>query len=54
MAEKYNVKMQGLKMVVTRDGQQAVKDVPEVWALVRDKEACIGCLKSAIEKELGR
>ncbi len=54
MAEKYNVKMQGLKMVITRNGQQTVKDVPEVWAFVRDKETCIGCLKDTLNKELGK
>lgn len=54
MAEKYGVKMQGLKMLITKDGQETVKDVPELWALVKDKSACIGCLKSALDKELGR
>ena len=54
MAEKYGVKMQGLKLLITRDGQETVKDVPEVWALVKDKNACIGCLKSVLDKELGR
>jgi hypothetical protein len=54
MAEKYNVKMQGLKLLITRGGQQTVKDVPEVWALVRDKEACIGCLRDTLNKELGK
>lgn len=53
LAEKYNVKMQGLKMVTTKDGQQTVTDVPEVWALVRDKEACISCLKGVLDKALG-
>ena len=37
MADKYHVNMQGLKMVTTKNGQETVKDVPEVWALVRDK-----------------
>jgi hypothetical protein len=54
MAEKYGVKMQGLKMVITRNGQQTVKDVPEVWAFVKDKESCISCLKAALDKELGK
>ncbi len=54
MAEKYNVNMQGLKMVTTQNGQQTVKDVPEVWALVRDKEGCIGCLKGVIDAALGK
>jgi superfamily II helicase len=54
MADKYNVNMQGLKMVTTCNGQQTVKDVPEVWALVRDKEACISCLKGVIDKEMGK
>lgn len=54
MADKYGVNMQGLKMVTTRGGEETVKDVPEVWALVRDKEACINCLKGALDKELGK
>lgn len=54
MAEKYGVKMQGLKLLITRGGQQMMKDVPEVWALVRDKEACIGCLRDVLNKELGK
>lgn len=54
MAEKYGVKMQGLKLVIGRDGQQTVKDVPELWALVRDKEACVGCLRDVLNKELGK
>ena len=54
LAEKYGVKMQGLKLLITRDGQETVKDVPELWALVRDRDACISCLKSALDKELGR
>jgi hypothetical protein len=54
MAEKFGVKMQGLKLLITRDGQQTVKNVPELWAFVRDKEACIGCLKTALDKELGK
>jgi hypothetical protein len=53
MADQYKVNMQGLKMVTTRNGQQTVKDVPEVWALVRDKEACISCLKGVLDKEMG-
>ncbi|OPY27683.1 MAG: hypothetical protein A4E28_01880 [Methanocella sp. PtaU1.Bin125] len=54
MADQYKVNMQGLKVVTTKNGQQTVKDVPEVWALVRDKEACISCLKGIIDKELGK
>ncbi len=53
-SEKYGVKMQGLKLLITKDGQQTVKDVPELWALVKDKSACIGCLKSVLDRELGR
>ncbi len=53
MADQYKVNMQGLKMVTTKNGQQTVKDVPEVWALVRDKEACISCLKGVLDKEMG-
>jgi hypothetical protein len=54
MAEKYGVKMQGLKLKITKDGQETVRDVPEVWALVRDKEACMGCLRTALDRGMGR
>lgn len=52
IAEKFNVKVQGLKIVSTRDGQSNTKDVPEIWTYVGDKDAFIGFLKSVIDKEL--
>jgi peroxiredoxin len=52
MAEKYNVKMQGLKLLITRNGQQTVKDVPEVWAYVKDRDAYMNFLKNTLDKEL--
>jgi hypothetical protein len=54
MAEKYNVKVQGLKIVTTRGGQTNVKDVPEIWTYVKDRDAFMGFLKSVIDKELGK
>ena len=50
MAEKYNVKMQGLKLVVTRNGQQTVRDLPEIWGYVRDRDAFMGYLKNELNK----
>jgi hypothetical protein len=52
MAEKYDVKMQGLKLLVTRNGQQTVKDVPEIWAYIKDKDAYMNYLKGVLDKEL--
>ncbi len=54
MAKKYNVNMQGLKLVEYRGGQETVKDVPEIWAYVRDKVAYENYLKDLLNKELGR
>jgi hypothetical protein len=54
MAKKYNVKMQGLKLVEIRNGQETVKDVPEVWTYVRDKNAYMNYLRDLLNKELGR
>jgi hypothetical protein len=54
MAEKYNVKVQGLKIVTTRGGQVAVKDVPEIWTYVKDRDAFVNFLKSVLDKELGK
>jgi len=53
MAEKYNVKVQGLKIVTTRSGQTDVLDVPGIWAYVGDRGAFMGFLKSVIDKEMG-
>jgi hypothetical protein len=54
MAKKYNVNMQGLKLVEYRGGQETVKDVPEIWAYVRDKNAYESYLRDLLNKELGR
>ncbi len=54
MAEKYNVKVQGLKIVTTRGGQVNVKDVPEIWTYVQDRDAFMNFLKSVLDKELGK
>jgi hypothetical protein len=54
MAEKYNVKVQGLKIVTTRGGQVNVKDVPEIWTYVKDRDAFMNFLKSVLDKELGK
>ncbi len=53
-ANKYNVNMQGLKLVEYRGGQETVKDVPEIWAYVRDKSAYENYLKGLLNKELER
>jgi len=52
MAEKHNVKVQGLKIVSTHGGQSNIKDIPEIWSYVGDRDAFIGFLKSVIDKEL--
>ncbi|MCD1293943.1 hypothetical protein CUJ83_02895 [Methanocella sp. CWC-04] len=54
MAEKYNVKVQGLKLRIVKNGQETVKDVPEIWAYVKDKDAYMNYLRSVLDKELGR
>jgi hypothetical protein len=54
MAKKYNVNVQGLKLVEYRGGQETVKDVPEVWTYVRDKNAYMNYLRDLLNKELGR
>lgn len=53
MAEKYNVRMQGLKLRIVRNGQESVKDVPEIWAYVKDKAAYESYLKNLLAQELG-
>lgn len=52
MADKYGVKVQGLKLLITRNGQQTVKDVPEVWMYVKDRDAYMNFLKNTLDKEL--
>lgn len=54
MAEKYDVNMQGLKLKITRNGQETVKDLSEIWAYVRDKNAYMSYLQDVLNKELGR
>lgn len=54
MAEKYNVKVQGLKLRITKGGQETVRDVPEIWVYVKDKNAYMNYLKSVLDKELGK
>jgi hypothetical protein len=54
IAGKYNVKMQGLKLRIVKDGIEVIKDVPEIWAYVKDRNAYMGYLKGILEKEMGR
>lgn len=54
MAEKYGAKMQGLKLRIMKGGQETVKDLPELWAYVKDKDTYMGYLKNALDKELGK
>ncbi len=54
MADKYGVKMQGLKLVITKGGHAAIKDLSEIWAYVRDRDAYMRYLKDALNRELGR
>lgn len=54
MADKYDVNMQGLKIKTTRNGQETVRDVPEVWAYVKDRDAYMNYLKGEIDRELGK
>ncbi|MGA9141374.1 MAG: hypothetical protein WBZ29_14200 [Methanocella sp.] len=54
MADKYGAKNWALKMVVTRNGQETVVDVPEIWMYTGNRDASISCLKTAIDKQLGK
>jgi hypothetical protein len=54
LADKYGVKDWALKLVVTRNGQDTVVDVPEIWMYVGNKDASIKTIKNAIDKQLGR
>ena len=54
MVDKYNVKNWALKLAVTRNGQETVVDVPEIWMYTGNREGSINCIKSAIDKQLGR
>lgn len=53
-ADKYKVKDWALKLVVTRNGQESVVDVPEIWMYVGNKGASINTVKNAIDKQMGR
>jgi hypothetical protein len=54
LADKYNVKDWSLKLVVTRNGQETVVDVPEIWMYIGNRDASISTIKNAIDKQLGR
>ncbi len=54
LASKYNVKDWTLKLAVTRNGQEQVVDVPEIWMYVGNKDASMNTIKTAIDKQLGR
>ena len=54
MAKKYNVNMNSLKLVITKNGQETVKDVPEIWTYVDDRNAYMSYLKGVLNTELGR
>jgi hypothetical protein len=54
LASKYNVKDWSLKLVVARNGQESVVDVPEVWMYVGNRDASIKTIKGAIDRQLGR
>jgi hypothetical protein len=54
MVSKYNVKNWALKLAVTRNGQESIVDVPEVWMYMNDKAGAMKAIKSAIDKQLGR
>jgi hypothetical protein len=54
MAEKYNVKVQGLMIITTRNGQVNIKNIPEIWTYVNDRDAFMGFLRSVLDKELGK
>jgi hypothetical protein len=53
-ADKYKVKDWALKLVVTRNGQETVVDVPEIWMYVGNRDASINTVKKVIDKQLGR
>lgn len=53
-SEQYGVKVQGLKIRTASGGQENVKDVPQIWSYVSDRDAYMNYLKSVIDKELGR
>jgi hypothetical protein len=54
MVDKYNVKNWALKLAVTRNGQETVVDVPEIWMYTGNRDASINCIRNAIDRQLGR
>jgi hypothetical protein len=54
MVAKYNVKNWALKLVVTRNGQESVVDVPEVWMYMGNRDGAMNAIKNAIDKQLGQ
>lgn len=54
MVAKYNVKNWAFKLVVTRNGQESVVDVPDVWMYMGNRDGAMNSIKSAIDKQLGR
>ena len=54
MVKKYNVKNWAFKLVVTRNGQESVVDVPEVWMYMGNRDGAMNAIKNAIDKQLGR
>jgi hypothetical protein len=54
LTAKYGVTNWALKLVVTRNGQESVIDVPEIWMYTGDKVASINCVKAALDKAMGR
>jgi hypothetical protein len=54
MVDKYHVKNWALKLAVTRNGKETVVDVPEIWMYTGNRDASMSCLKTAIDKQLGR
>jgi len=53
MAKKYNVNMNDLKLIITKNGQETVKDMPEIWTYVDDRNAYMNYLKGVLDKDLG-
>jgi hypothetical protein len=54
MADQYGAKNWALKILTMRNGQQSIVDVPEIWMYTGNREASINCIKSAIDKQLGK
>lgn len=54
MADKYGVKMQGLKLRAIKGGHETVTDLPEIWAYVKDRDGYMNYLRNALDDVLGR